>query len=74
MAEGRERLELLCFPPSSQAGEEEWGRPLPAWSSWHLPGLGTSLVGQGVLASPKRDPGEFPCPVLSWDSRVPEQL
>lgn len=55
-AEGRERLELLCSPPSSQAGEEEWGCPLPARSSWHLPSLGDIPGGTGSAGISQKGP------------------
>lgn len=62
-------LELLRSPPSRRDGVFFYQRGIAGT----CPARGLSLRGQRPLASPRMDPGGFPCPVLSWNPQVLEQ-
>lgn len=66
-------LELLRSPPSSLLARRNGVFSYQHGIAGICPAWGPSLAGWRALASPKRDPGGFPCPILSWDHRVPEQ-
>lgn len=68
---GRERAGAALLPflePGQRGGRDLL---LPAQHCWHLERL--FLVGWRALASSRRDPGAFPCAVLSWDPQLLEQ-